>query len=61
MNAIHAVPAPCPKCARGHLQGPRYRKGLLGREVLLFTCDVCGYEQERETADAEPKEQERAW
>jgi hypothetical protein len=34
---------------------------LLGREVLLFTCDVCGYEQERETADAEPKEQERAW
>ena len=40
MNAIHEVPAPCPKCGRGHLQGPRYRKGLLGREVLVYTCDV---------------------
>lgn len=60
MNAIHAVPAPCPKCERGHLQGPRYRKSLLDREALVYTCDCCGYEQEQATADAE-KPKGRAW
>lgn len=62
MNA-HVVPAPCTKCGQGHLQGPRYRKSLIGREVLVYTCDCCAFEQERETADAKKSSElkGRAW
>lgn len=39
----------CPKCALGTLAGPTYQRVP---ERLIYRCTVCGYREERATADA---------
>lgn len=39
---------PCPKCGIGTLAGPTYQRIP---ECLVYRCTVCGYREERPTAD----------